>query len=67
MRLSRPMTAGLVVAAGLILAVTYGGVVSADNAWKNYHWARTAASFDLTVVNSTTSDWDDPLDEALAG
>ena len=55
----RFMTAGLVVAAGLILAVTYGGaVVSADNAWGNYHWARTTKSFDLIVVDSTTDDWD---------
>ena len=57
------MTAGLVVAAGLILAVTYGGaVVSADHPWGNYHWARISAPlsapFTLTVVNSTTSDWD---------
>ncbi len=29
-----------------------------DNAWGNYHWARTTTPFDLTVVNSTTSDWD---------
>lgn len=30
----------------------------AEHAWSNYHWARTTNSFDLTVVNSTTSDWD---------
>jgi len=62
----RFMTAGLVVA-GLILAVTYGGaVVSADHAWGNYHWARTTASFDLTVVNSTTADWDPFVAAAVA-
>ncbi len=39
--------------------MTYGGaLVSADNAWGNYHWARTTSPFSLTVVNSTTSDWD---------
>jgi hypothetical protein len=54
----RFMTAGLVVAAGLSLAVTYGGaVVSADHAWGSYHWARTGTPFTLTVVNSTTSKW----------
>ena len=31
---------------------------NADNLWGPYHWARTTDSFDLTVVNSTTSDWD---------
>lgn len=41
-----------------IVAVTYGAVISADNSWGNYHWARTTASFDLTIVNSTTDDWD---------
>ena len=58
----RFMTVGVVVAAGLILAVAYGGaVVSADNAWANYHWARTTASFDLIVVDSTTDDWGVPF------
>lgn len=31
---------------------------SADHSWGNYHWARTTSSFDLTVINSTTIDWD---------
>ena len=31
---------------------------TADNSWESYHWARTTGSFDLTVVNSTTGDWD---------
>ena len=63
----RPMTAGLVVAAGLILAVTYGGaVVSAYHPWGNYHWARTSAPFTLTVVNSTTSDWYPFVRDAVA-
>ena len=30
----------------------------AEHAWNDYHWARTTNSFDLTIVNSTTSDWD---------
>lgn len=61
------MTAGVVVAAGLILALTYGGaVVSADHAWGSYHWARTTQSFDLTVVNSTTGDWDQFVGAAVA-
>jgi hypothetical protein len=40
--------------------------VLADNAWGNYHWARTTMSFDLTIVNSTTSDWDIYVTEATA-
>jgi hypothetical protein len=52
------MTVGLAVAASTAFAVTYGSIVSADHAWGDYHWARTTSSFDLTVVNSTTDDWD---------
>ena len=60
------MTAGFAVAVGLILAVTYGAaVVSADHAWGPYHWARTESPFYLTVVNSTTSDWDGYVSTAI--
>ena len=31
---------------------------NADNSWGPYQWARTTPSFDLTIVNSLTSDWD---------
>ncbi len=34
------------------------GTTNADNSWGSYHWARTASPFNLTVVNSTTVDWD---------
>jgi predicted Zn-dependent protease len=47
---------GLVAAC--ILALTFGATVSANHSWSVYHWARTTNSFDLTVINSTTSDWD---------
>jgi hypothetical protein len=40
--------------------------VLAEHAWGNYHWARTTTSFDLTIVNSTTSDWDDYVFRARA-
>ena len=42
----------------VIVAFTCGVIVSADHAWGDYHWARTTEPFDLTIVNSTTSDWD---------
>ncbi len=32
---------------------------SANHAWNNYHWARTANPFTLKVVDSNTADWDD--------
>lgn len=32
--------------------------IHADHSWGSYHWARTTPSFDLIIVNSTTSDWD---------
>ncbi len=44
--------ASIVFALALLTSTT-----NADNSWGNYHWARTTPSFDLTVVNSTTSEW----------
>jgi hypothetical protein len=58
MRARRLMTIGCATAVAATIAVGYGAVVSADHAWGPYHWARTTTSFDLTIVNSTTSDWD---------
>lgn len=40
---------------GLLLVAAYG---QASHSWSTYHWARTTSSFDLTIVNSTTADWD---------
>lgn len=40
--------------------------LSANHSWGGYHWARTTSSFDLIVVNSTTSDWDAYVDQATA-
>lgn len=37
----------------------------ADHSWSSYHWARTTNSFDLTVINSTTSDWDLYVTQAI--
>lgn len=38
----------------------------ADHSWGNYHWARTTSSFDLTIINSTTSDWDGYVSQAIS-
>lgn len=38
----------------------------ADHGWGNYHWARTTDSFDLTIVNSTTPDWDGYVTQATS-
>ena len=56
----RFVAVGFVVAGTLLVVGTYGAVVSADHTWGNpaYHWARKTPSFNLLVVNSTTSDWD---------
>lgn len=62
----RFVATGFVVAVALFVAVTFGTVVSASHAWGNYHWARTASSFDLTVINSTTPDWDEYVAQAVA-
>jgi len=37
----------------------------ADHSWGPYHWARTTTSFDLTIVNSTTPDWDGYVTQAI--
>lgn len=38
----------------------------ANHSWGIYHWARTTSSFDLTIVNSTTSDWDNYVSRAIS-
>ena len=53
--------ASIVFALALLTSTTNAG-----NSWGTYHWARQADSFDLTVVNSTTSDWDGYVSQALS-
>jgi hypothetical protein len=47
-----------VLCATALATIVLGSPLSADHHWGNYHWARTANPFTLTVVNSMTSDWD---------
>lgn len=37
----------------------------ANHSWNDYHWARNSASFNLTLINSTTSDWDPYVAQAV--
>ncbi|NNF15234.1 MAG: hypothetical protein HKN70_00735 [Gammaproteobacteria bacterium] len=54
-----------VILTGLgILSLT--AVAYANHSWNDYHWARTTSSFDLIVVNSTTSDWDPYVTQAIS-
>lgn len=43
----------------------FSNTVHADHSWDDYHWARTSSSFDLIIVNSTTSDWDGYVSQAV--
>jgi hypothetical protein len=50
----------LALAALLISAASY-----ASHSWSTYHWARTTSSFNLTIINSTTDDWDSFVTRAV--
>lgn len=54
--------------AGMAAAIAAGMALSAsaDHSWGNYHWARTTNSFDLTIINSTTAEWDGYVSDAIA-
>ena len=53
----------------LALAITafaaIAGTAAASHSWSNYHWARTANPFTITVINANTSDWVNNLDAAM--
>jgi hypothetical protein len=59
-------TAKLLVAASVLAA---GIAIPADaqkaHSWSTYHWARTTTSFNLKVVDSTTSAWDFAFSQSL--
>lgn len=58
-KLRRPLP---IVVLGVLTSVT---TLVANHSWGNYHWARTTSSFNLTVVNSTTADWDPYVERAV--
>jgi hypothetical protein len=52
--------------AAAVAATCLAPAAMADHSWGDYHWARTTSSFDLTIINSTTNDWDDYVSQAVA-
>lgn len=51
--------------AGALIAAVATAPALADHSWGSYHWARTTSSFDLTIVNSTTVEWDPYVAQAI--
>ena len=61
------LTKKFLSAAFIVFALSFlTSATNADNSWGPYHWARTTESFNLTVVNSTTSDWDGYVSQAIS-
>ena len=60
--MSRKFVLSLFVLLALVLVV---GGSQADHSWSTYHWARTTNSFDLKIINSTTSEWDPYVTQAI--
>ena len=56
----------LAVLAGLAVVLLAPSAASANHAWGNYHWARTANPFTLQVGDNVSSAWDAYLNEAIA-
>lgn len=50
----------------LVVAAVMPGAALAGHSWGNYHWARKTSSFTLTLINSTTSDWDPYVNQAVS-
>ena len=57
------------IALRALLVLAMAGLTSnamAGHSWSVYHWARMTFSFDLRVINSTTSDWHPYVSQAIA-
>ncbi len=66
MKFSRRIRSFAVVLLSLITIAAFVTPAQAGHSWSNYHWARTANPFSITVIDSMTSDWEDNLDAANA-
>lgn len=56
------MKKALVTAAGVLVLCTSA---QAGHSWSNYHWSITGLPLSLTIINSTTNDWDPYVAQAL--
>lgn len=52
-------------AMAVYLCISLSSPVWADHSWGPYHWARMVNPFELTVINSTTPDWDPYVADAI--
>ncbi len=56
-----------IIGALMVVAVFgYTPGATAAHSWADYHWARTTTSFDLTVINSTTSEWSGYVPQSIS-
>jgi hypothetical protein len=56
----------LAATATVVCVGTLGTSLVADHAWGTYHWARRTSPFTVTIVNSTTADWDPYVSRAVS-
>jgi len=56
----------LIACAGAAAVLVASLAANASHSWNNYHWARNTSSFNLQVIDSNSSDWDDELARALS-
>ena len=56
----------LLVISALAAVAIFAAAVSANHAWGNYHWARTANPFTLKVGNNVTSAWTSQFNTAIS-
>ncbi len=62
MKLNR--LAAAVLGAAVVLTASMSA--NASHTWNNYHWARTTSSFNLQVIDSVSTSWNDELSLALS-
>ena len=56
----------LLVTLTLAATAAFAAAVSANHAWGNYHWARTANPFTLKIGNNVTSAWTTQFNTAIS-
>lgn len=61
-----PRRRSLLVILCLTASLAFAAVVSANHAWGNYHWARTANPFTLKIGNNVTSAWTSQFNTSIS-